>query len=89
DIKVLDANKNEIEIPELDPEDMMTPEAPAREDDEPALQPELPAMDEDEDDIDRDDVIDADFTREDFSLGGDDEELDDFNVGDLDLDPLE
>ena len=89
DIKVLDANKNEIEIPELDPEDMMTPEAPAREDDEPALQPELPAMDEDEDDIDMDDVIDADFTREDFSLGGDDEELDDFNVGDLDLDPLE
>ena len=62
---------------------------PAREDDEHALQPALPAMDEEDEDIDMDDVIDADFTREDFSLGGDDEELDDFNVGDLDLDPLE
>ena len=90
DIKVLDANKNEIEIPELDPEDMMTPDAPAREDEEAAeKQPELPIMD-DEDDIDMDDVIGTDFSREDFSLGGDeDEELDDFNVGDLDLDSFE
>ncbi|MBE5805010.1 MAG: DNA-directed RNA polymerase subunit beta, partial [Clostridiales bacterium] len=87
DIRVLDANKNEIEIPELDPEDMMTPEAPVREEEEPAA--ELPMLDEEEMDIDMDDVLDTDFSREDFSLGADDEELDDFNVGDLDLDPLE
>ena len=91
DIKVLDANKNEIEIPELDPEDMMTPDAPVREDDEPAEKPELPLLDEEDMDMDMDmdDVLDTDFSREDFSLGGDEEELDDFNVGDLDLDPLE
>jgi len=91
DIKVLDANKNEIEIPELDPEDMMTPDAPAREEEEPAEKPELPLLDEEDMDMDMDmdDVLDTDFSREDFSLGGDDEELDDFNVGDLDLDPLE
>ncbi|MBR2719684.1 MAG: DNA-directed RNA polymerase subunit beta [Clostridia bacterium] len=90
DIKVLDANKNEIEIPELDPEDMMTPDAPVREE-EPAEKPELPLLDEEDMDMDMDmdDVLDTDFSREDFSLGGDDEELDDFNVGDLDLDPLE
>ena len=50
------------------------------------LKPELPAI---EDDADADDVMEDDFSREDFSLGGDDELDDDFNMGDLDLDPLE
>ena len=85
DIRVLDANKNEIEIPELDPEDMMGSDAPGHEEEqEPAT--EVPVIDDDEA---ADDVIDTDFTHEDFSLGGDDDELDDFNVDDLDLDPLE
>ena len=84
-IRVLDANKNEIEIPELDPEDMMGSDAPTREDEqEPAT--DEPVIDDDDA---ADDVIDTDFSHEDFSLGGDDEELDDFNVDDLDLDPLE
>ena len=85
DIRVLDANKNEIEIPELDPEDMMGSDAPSREEEqEPAA--DVPVIDDDDA---ADDVIDTDFSHEDFSLGGDDEELDDFNVDDLDLDPLE
>ncbi|MGN0746878.1 MAG: hypothetical protein ACI4ML_09420, partial [Aristaeellaceae bacterium] len=86
DIKVLDANKNEIIIPELDPEDMMSPEPSGVREDEEENKPELPAI---EDDADADDVIEDDFSREDFSLGGDDELDDDFNMGDLDLDPLE
>ena len=85
DIRVLDANKNEIEIPELDPEDMMGSDPPTREEEqEPAA--DVPVIDDDDA---ADDVIDTDFSHEDFSLGGDDEELDDFNVDDLDLDPLE
>ena len=86
DIKVLDANKNEIIIPELDPEDMMSPEPSGVREDEEETKPELPAI---EDDADADDVMEDDFSREDFSLGGDDELDDDFNMGDLDLDPLE
>ena len=86
DIKVLDANKNEIIIPELDPEDMMTSESSSREETE-VVADEMPVV-EDSGDGDDEDVIDADFSHEDFSLGGDDE-LDDFNMGDLDLDPLE
>ena len=86
DIKVLDANKNEIIIPELDPEDMMSPEPSGMREDEEETKPELPAI---EDDTDADDVMEDDFSREDFSLGGDDELDDDFNMGDLDLDPLE
>ncbi len=89
DIKVLDANKNEIIIPELDPEDMMSGDsAPAREEEEDTCA-DAPEMDADADLDDADDMIEAEFSRDDFSLGGDDEELDDFNMGDLDLDPLE
>ena len=89
DIKVLDANKNEIVIPELDPEDMMSGDAsPAREEEEDA-RAEAPELEPDADLDDADDMIEAEFSRDDFSLGGDDEELDDFNMGDLDLDPLE
>ena len=89
DIKVLDANKNEIVIPELDPEDMMSGDAsPAHEEEEDA-RAEAPELEPDADLDDADDMIEAEFSRDDFSLGGDDEELDDFNMGDLDLDPLE
>ncbi len=86
DIKVLDANKNEIIIPELDPEDMMASESSSREEEE-VVAAEMPVVDASSDE-DEEDVIGADFSSEDFSLGGDDE-LDDFNMGDLDLDPLE
>ena len=85
DIKVLDANKNEIVIPELDPEDMMSPEPTSSREEEEVVKSEMPVV---EDLGEDEDVIDADFSQEDFTLGGDDE-LDDFNMGDLDLDPLE
>ncbi len=89
DIKVLDANKNEIVIPELDPEDMMSGDAsPAHEEEEDA-RAEAPELEPDADLDDADDMVEGEFSRDDFSLGGDDEELDDFNMGDLDLDPLE
>ena len=86
DIKVLDANKHEIEIPELDPEDMISSDSASERDEEPEEKEEMPVITGDDD---ADDVIDTDFSSDDFTLGGDDEELDDFNMGDLDLDPLE
>jgi len=86
DIKVLDANKHEIEIPELDPEDMISSDSASERDEEPEEKEDMPVITGDDD---ADDVIDTDFSSDDFTLGGDDEELDDFNMGDLDLDPLE
>ncbi len=88
DIKVLDADKNEIEIPELDPEDMMTPDSSAREEEEPAAtQPDMPAADLDEEEADID--MDADFSQDDFSLGSEDDGMDDFNVDELSLDSFD
>ena len=53
DIKVLDVDRNVVEIPELDPEDMAAPEParPARmeEDEEPGFDATLPGEDEPED----------------------------------------
>ncbi|MBQ8554695.1 MAG: DNA-directed RNA polymerase subunit beta [Clostridia bacterium] len=70
DIKVLDADKNVIEIPELDPEDMAPAEStrPMREED-PAESDAPAALA----DVDMDDLIDPEFTAADFALDGDDD----------------
>ncbi len=84
DIKVLDAERNVIEIPELDPEDM-APETsrPSREEDLPetdedALDGDV-ILPDDEDDEDHDD----DFGDMDFTIDGDD------GMNDLSMDALE
>ena len=91
DIKVLDANKQEIVIPELDPEDTVIPEssaAPVEDVAEPAAEAEaLPAIDEDDD---ANDVMERDFGAENFSVGDEDDEFNLDGLGDMDLDdPLE
>ena len=96
DVRVLDANHHEIEIPELDPEDMPQPERPAG---RPAVASEsaeaaLIAAEEDEEtaqaaeeafSMSADDLTlsSGDEEENDFSLS-DMEDLDDFSVDDLD-----
>ena len=86
DIKVLAADKTEIIIPELDPEDTMMPETVSGrtieqvEEETPAAQP----IEVEGSDIDIDDVMGTDFSAETFSIGDEDDEddfsLDNFNV---------
>ena len=79
DIKVLDADKNVIEIPELDPEDMSSPEPPrSSADDEASGLDELPSLEGDEE---ADDVVEPGFSVGDFVLDGDDMD-DDMNLDD-------
>ncbi len=91
DIKVLDANRQEIVIPELDPEDTVMPESAASTAEE--AEPETPAaaMPAIEEDESSNDVMERDFTDDTFSVGEDDDDA--FNLdglGDIDLDdPLE
>ncbi len=91
DIKVLDANRQEIVIPELDPEDTVMPESAASTAEE--AEPEAPAaaMPAIEEDESSNDVMERDFTDDTFSVGEDDDDA--FNLdglGDIDLDdPLE
>ena len=91
DIKVLDANKQEIVIPELDPDDTVMPEsssAPANEPEEAASEETLPAIPED-DEADND-VMDRDFSDETFVESDDDDAFNLDGLGDIDLDdPLE
>ena len=87
DIKVLDAERNVIEIPELDPEDMASGETrPMREEPEETAQTledvESMLSGEDEDDMD------ADFGDMDFTIDGDDG-MDDMSfdaLGEMELD---
>ncbi len=95
DIRVLDAQKNEIEIPELDPEDMAQPEPPVRpavfapsaedvseagEEDEELSQAAEEAFNMSEDDLD----LGTGEGDDDFSLDDKDvDDLEDFNVDDL------
>ena len=90
DIKVLDAERNVIEIPELDPEDMAPPETarPAREDEE--LPDMLPEVDEEPEDLDHDFgdlmdlVLDDDTGRDELSLDAISDAMpDDDDFGDL------
>ncbi len=77
DIKVLDADRNVIEIPELDPEDMVTPEPtrPMREEEpeEGGFEPLLPEGDEE--DVDLPDIF-GDDQSFDFGDMGDELSID-------------
>ncbi len=87
DIKVLDANKNVIEIPELDPEDTMPNEPAARDDSyepgETVAEP-APAEEPEEGEEEYEDVVDKEYTADEFALD-DDDDLGAMNLG-LDLD---
>ena len=88
DIRILDKDKNVIEIPELDPEDVSPNEPPyAREDEIPApgeiveepVEEAKPGQEEDLDGLESGDS----FSAEDFSLDDDDSmNMDDFNIDD-------
>ena len=87
DIRVLDADKNVIEIPELDPDDTAPNEPPyAREDDipEPGETVEEPAetVEDTESGMDGLDA-EEEFTSDDFTLDDDDSmNMDDFSIDD-------
>ena len=98
DVRVLDAQKNEIEIPELDPEDMPQPEPSFRPAAAAASAEEQPeGADEAESEEDIDQAADEAFSmsEDDLDLGGSDadsafdledadmEDLEDFSVEDL------
>ncbi|MDO5436151.1 MAG: DNA-directed RNA polymerase subunit beta [Clostridia bacterium] len=97
DVKVLDADRNEIEIPELDPDDIAIPETPVRTAAEHAgRQADLPEMDEEtestadaalsmtEDDLELG-SDDDDFSLDDFAIDVDDtvNDLEDFSISDI------
>ena len=81
-IRVLDADKNVIEIPELDPEDTVSNE-PQIHDDEPAFEPAPEEIVVPTDDFD--DAVEKEYTQDDFSIDDEDDEVDP-NSLDLDLD---
>ena len=88
DIKVLDAERNVIEIPELDPEDMATNDTRPMREEEPE---DMAQSVEDVEAMlsgDDDDDMDADFGDMDFTIDGDDG-MDDMSIdalGELELD---
>ena len=88
DIKVLDAERNIIEIPELDPEDMATNDTRPMREEEPE---DMAQSVEDVEAMlsgDDDDDMDADFGDMDFTIDGDDG-MDDMSIdalGELELD---
>ena len=80
DIKVLDADKNVIEIPELDPEDMSSPEPPRSSgEDERSDFDDMPELGGD---AEADDVVEPGFSVADFVLDGDDDMDDDMDLDD-------
>ena len=82
DITVLDADKNVIEIPELDPEDTVSTEPVMQDDQQTPAEPEpieLPVVNDE-----FDDMIEKEYTQDDFAL--DDDEDIDANMMTLDLD---
>ena len=90
DVRVLDADGNEIEIPELDPEDLAIPAQPIRPSARPAAQPaaELPEEEEEEDEETQRAAEEAfNMSEEDLDLGesaGDEDE--DFSLEDAGVD---
>ena len=90
DVRVLDAQKNEIIIPELDPEDMAQPEPPIR----PAVT--APSAEEvseaQEEGLDEEAADEAfSMSEEDLDFGKtlDDEGADEFAIDDKDMEDLE
>ena len=89
DVRVLDANHNEIEIPELDPEDM--PQAPVPRASVPAVRDDVEAAEEEESE-ELEQAADEAFSMsaDDLSFGADDSAAeDDFNLPDEDAEDLE
>ena len=85
DVRVLDADKNEIEIPELDPEDMAVPapaQRPANRSAEPAAA-ELPEEEDEETERAAEEAFS--MSEEDLNLG-EDEQDEDFSLDDTELD---
>ena len=90
DIRVLDAMKNEIEIPELDPEDMASPEPPATR--PVVMAPSAEDVAEAQEDENLEQAADEAFSmsEEDLDLGGSAEDAeDDFTLDEKDLQDLE
>ena len=90
DVRVLDADKNEIEIPELDPEDMPAPQQPQRNFNRPgAAAPleEIPEVEEEDEETQRAAEEAFSMSAEDLGLGGAEEgEDEDFGLDDSVLD---
>jgi len=90
DVRVLDAAKNEIEIPELDPEDMPQAEPVIRPAAAPAVTPDevIAAADEDEETAQAADEAFS-MSDDDLAIGSDDAEEDSFDLSEADLEDLE
>ena len=91
DIRVLDAARNEIEIPELDPEDMpQQPDLRASVAARPEAEGELPP-DEETEETEQDADAAFSMSEEDLSIGSEDEDEDDddFSVSDDSSEDLE
>ena len=82
DIRVLDANKQIIEIPELDPEDTVPTDNGIRMDDEQNAEPSRTELMSDQQ---YEDVVERKFTLADFDLDTDEDEIDPNSLN-LDLD---
>ncbi len=88
DVRVLDADHNEIEIPELDPEDMAPPAQVQRPGARPAARPaeELPKEEDEETERAAEEAFS--MSAEDLDLGGEDQD-EDFSLDDTVLDESE
>ena len=85
DVRVLDAERNEIEIPELDPEDVTPTTPPVRPSARPAPAQEIPEEEDEETALAAEEAFS--MSDEDLDLGESDEEKDeDFSLDETDLD---
>jgi DNA-directed RNA polymerase subunit beta len=90
DVRVLDAAKNEIEIPELDPEDMPQAEPVTRPSAAPALTPDEVVAAVAEEDEETAQAADEAFSMSDDDLSiGADSDVDSFDLSESDLEDLE
>ncbi len=85
DVRVLDADRNEIEIPELDPEDVPTPAASIRPSARPIGQEQAEAPEEVDEETERAAEEAFSMSAEDLDLG-DEEQDEDFSLDDTELD---
>ena len=87
DVRVLDADRNEIEIPELDPEDLTIPTPPVRPSARPAAQTAEEEPDEEDEETERAAEEAFSMSAEDLDLGEEAEDEDeDFSLDDAGLD---
>jgi len=88
DVRVLDADHNEIEIPELDPEDMAPPAQVQRPGARPAARPAEELPEEEDEETERAAEEAFSMSAEDLDLGGEDQD-EDFSLDDTVLDESE